>query len=137
MICDELSAHILQLHETEKLSIRQIASHLGLNRRTVSRAIRAEGGDTRFVPKIIVTPYRRLIESWYSEHPKLLASQVFERLRGLGFAGSYETVKRATKTLRTKKPVMFHERVLLPGEEAQVDWMVLTLPFGTVYGFIY
>ena len=32
---------------------------------------------------------------------------------------------------------MFHERVLLPAEEAQVDWMVLSLPWGTVYGFVY
>jgi transposase len=46
-------------------------------------------------------------------------------------------VERATRKLRAKKPVMFHERVLLPAEEAQVDWMVLTLPWGTVYGFVY
>ena len=28
---------------------------------------------------------------------------------------------------------MFHERVLVKGEEAQVDWMVLNLPWGTGY----
>ena len=33
--------------------------------------------------------------------------------------------------------MFFHDRMLLPAEEAQVDWMVLTLPWGTVYGFDY
>jgi transposase len=138
MICDEFAAHVLHLHETEKLSIRQIAAQFGMCRKTISRIIRDEGGDcSRPAVDTIIAPYRRLIESWYADYPKLKATQVYERLRGLGFTGSYPTVNRATRKLRAKKPVMFHERVLLPGEEAQVDWMVLTLPWGTVYGFVY
>jgi transposase len=138
MIDDELAARVLQLHQTEKLSIRQIASYCGLCRKTVSRIIRDEGKDpSRYAVDTLVKPYWRLIESWYAELPKLKAMQVFERLKGLGFVGSCSTVERATRKLRTKKPIMYHERVLLPGEEAQVDWMVLTLPWGTVYGFVY
>ncbi|MBW4057175.1 MAG: IS21 family transposase [Proteobacteria bacterium] len=138
MIDDELAARVLQLHQTEKLSIRQIAAYCGLCRKTVSRIIRDEGKDpSRYAVDTLVKPYWRLIESWYAEFPKLKAMQVFERLKGLGFVGSCSTVERATRKLRTKKPIMYHERVLLPGEEAQVDWMVLTLPWGTVYGFVY
>lgn len=138
MIDDELIARVLQLYENEKLSMRQIAAYCGMCRKTISRIVRYEG-TLRRRSEIdgIVAPYRRLIESWYDEHPRLYATQVYERLRGLGFNGSYPTVNRATRKLRAKKPVMFHERVLLPGEEAQVDWMVLTLPWGTVYGFVY
>ena len=138
MICDEFAAHVLHLHETEKLSIRQIAAQFGMCRKTISRVIRDEGGDcSRPAVDTIIAPYRRLIESWYADYPKLKATQVYERLRGLGFVGSYPTVNRATRKLRTKKPAMFHELVLLPAEEAQVYWMVLTLPWGTVYGFVY
>lgn len=138
MIEDELIARVLQLYETEKLSMRQIAAYCGMCRKTVSRIIH-DGARVRRRKDFdgIVAPYRRLIESWYAEHPRLQATQVHERLKGLGFTGSYPTVNRATKKLRAKKPVMFHERVLLPAEEAQVDWMVLTLPWGTVYGFVY
>ena len=138
MICDELAAKVLQLYQVENLSMRQIAAYCGMCAKTVSRIIYSEGVPQRNRDnEMIIIPYRRLIEAWYSELPKLKALQVYERLKGLGFTGSYTTVKRATKKLRTKKPVMYHERVLLPGEEAQVDWMVLTLPWGTVYGFVY
>jgi hypothetical protein len=37
MIDDELAARVMQLHETEKLSIRQIAAYCGMCRKTVSR----------------------------------------------------------------------------------------------------
>lgn len=138
MIDDELAARVLQLYKVENLSMRQIAAYCGMCAKTVSRIIHSEGVPLRHVNhEVIIAPYRRLIETWYGELPKLKAFQVHERLLGLGFTGSYNTVKRATKKLRTKKPVMYHERVLLPAEEAQVDWMVLTLPWGTVYGFVY
>lgn len=138
MIDDELAARVLQLYQIENLSMRQIAAYCGMCTKTVSRIIHSEGVPLHNVDnETIITPYRRLVEAWYGEHPKLKASQIFARLQGLGFSGSYTTVKRATKKLRAKKPVMFHERVLLPAEEAQVDWMVLSLPWGTVYGFVY
>jgi transposase len=137
MIEDELIARVLQLHQVEKLSIRQISAYTGFCRQSISRMIRNEGKDTHHTVETIVTPYRRLIESWYAEHPKLKGTQIYERLVGLGFTGSYPTISKATRSLRTKKPIMFHERVLLPAEEAQVDWMVLSLPWGTVYGFVY
>lgn len=138
MIDDELAAHVLQLYQVEKLSIRQIAERCGLCRKTVSRLIRTDGKlPVRSVGETLISPYRRLIEAWYADYPRLKASQVYQRLNALGFSGSCATVERATKKFRTKKAVMFHERVLLPAEEAQVDWMVLTLPWGTVYGFVY
>lgn len=138
MIDDELAARVLQMYQVENLSIRQIADHFGMCRKTVSRLICTDGKlPDRPAGETLVSPYRRLIESWYAEYPKLKASQVHERLAALGFNSSRATVERATKKFRTKKPVMFHERVLLPAEEAQVDWMVLTLPWGTVYGFVY
>lgn len=138
MIDDELAARVLQLYQVENLSIRQIADYCGMCQKTVSRIIKAEGVPVRRPnAPLLITPYQRLVEEWYCQYPKLKASQVYARLKGLGFTGSKTLVERATKKFRTKKPVMFHERVLLPAEEAQVDWMVLNLPWGTVYGFVY
>ncbi len=138
MIDDELAARVLQLYQTENLSIRQVAEYCGMCTKTVSRIIKAEGAPVRHRSALpLIVPYQRLVEAWYVQHPKLKATQVYARLKGLGFTGSCATVERATRKLRTRKPVMFHERVLLPAEEAQVDWMVLSLPWGTVYGFVY
>jgi hypothetical protein len=138
MIDDELAARVLQLYQVETLSMRQIAAYCGMCQKTVSRIIHAEGVPIRQVNhELITSPYRRLIESWFAEHPKLKATQTYDRLLALGFSGSYASVSRTTKRLRSKKPIMFHERVLLPAEEAQVDWMILSLPWGTVYGFVY
>jgi hypothetical protein len=138
MIDAESAAKVLALYQVEKLSMRQIAEHCRMCVKTVSSIIHHEGVRLRHATSdILITPYRGLLEAWYAEYPRLKALQVFERLVSLGFTGSYTTVKRATRMLRSKKPVMFHERELLPGEEAQVDWMVLNLPWGTVYGFVY
>ncbi len=134
----ERTAHVLHLYQTEKLSMRQIAVCCCMGRNTVSRIIAARGAPVRQAnQELLLTPYQRLIDSWYTDYPRLKATQVYNRLLALGFTGSYVSVSRATKKLRTKRVTMFHERVLLPAEEAQVDWMVLTLPWGTVYGFVY
>jgi hypothetical protein len=115
MIDAELADRVLQLYQTEMLSMHQIAAYSGMCPKTVSRIIHAEGVPLRHAyHEMLIAPYRRLIESWYAEHPKLKASQVYDRLLALGFTGSYPTVNRATRKLRVKKPVMFHERVLLP-----------------------
>jgi len=89
MICDELVAHVLQLYETEKLSIRQISDRCGMCRKTISHIVHSQGTIRRRSDSDkIVNPYRRLIESWYAELPKLKATQVYDRLRGLGFKPS-------------------------------------------------
>lgn len=129
---------VLHLRQVEGLSIRQIARRMGMCTKTVSRAIREEGGSSRRKRDAgLMAPYARLVREWYTTHPRLKATQVFERLRSYGFAGAYPTVVKQTRSLRAKKPAMFHELELLPGEEAQVDWMVLTLPGQTLYGFVY
>jgi transposase len=132
----ELESQILQLYETEGLSQRQIADQLGICRKRLRKIIKGQDGQRKKAAGIM-TPYERLIREMYANCPTLKAIQVYERLKSYGFAGSYETVRDATFTLRAKKPVMYHELELLPGEEAQVDWMELKLPTGTVYGFVY
>lgn len=134
----ERDAFVLHLQQIEGLSCRQIARRMGMCAKTVARVIREEGGSSqRKNDAGIMVPFARLVREWYATHPTLKATQVFARLRGYGFTGSYPTVAKQTRPLRVRKPAMFHELELLPGEEAQVDWMVLTLPGQTLYGFVY
>lgn len=125
------------LYAVERLSIRQVAQKLGISRKKVARLISTDNLKRR-VPEPIIRPYEGLIHEWYREYPFLQALQVYERLRGYGFTGGYTTVKEYTLALRKKKSKRsYHELEFLPGQEAQVDWMQRTLPFGVVYGFVY
>ena len=126
---------VQQLYEVEKLSQRQIATQLGISRKTVLRTLR-EGGVKKPLRETIFKPYERLVQEWYKEYPFLRVTQVYERLKGYGYSGGYDTVKVYTQSLRKKKTGWFHELEFLSGEEAQVDWMEWRFPFGILYGFV-
>jgi transposase len=79
----------------------------------------------------------RIIQQWYREYPFLKASQVFDRLKGHEFQGSYSTVCIYTRKYRQRRNKTYHELEFLPGEEAQIDWMEGRFSFGTAYGFVF
>jgi transposase len=135
-IDEAMTGHIRYLFEVEHLSVRQIAGETGFSRHQVERAL---GGKKQGPGRpAIIAPFAGLIHTWYEAHPALKAIQVLDRIRTYGFTGGYTTVKVFTKSLRAKrKSRAFHELLFLPGQEAQVDWMVVKLPFGMVYGFAF
>lgn len=133
---EDRESRVRHLREVEGLSIRQIAGKLGMSRKTVSRILGGSGQARPPAPSIIA-PYQRLIRQWYEDYPFLQARQVLERLRAYGFTGGYTTVKEHTLGFRRKRPEAYHELEFLPGEEAQVDWMHWTAPFGMAYGFVF
>jgi len=126
---------VKQLYEVEKLSQRQIVTQLGISRKRVLRILRGERVNTP-IRETIFKPYERLVQECYREYPFLRVTQVYERLKGCGYTGGYDTVKVHTQSLRKKKSGWFHELEFLPGEEAQVDWMEWRFPFAPLYGFV-
>ncbi len=78
----------------------------------------------------ILRSYEWLIESWYEEYPGLRATQVYERLRGYGYSGCYETVCIGTRRFRKRRKESYHQLNFLPGECAQVDWLEVGFPWG-------
>lgn len=134
---ETLQSRARHLYGVEKLSIRQVARKLGISRNKAARLISTDNLERR-CPDPIIRPYEGLIHEWYREYPFLRALQVHERLKSYGFTGGYTAVKEYTLTFRKKKSKRsYHELEFLPGQEAQVDWMQRTLPFGIVYGFVY
>jgi len=114
-----------------------VATKLGISRKKVTRLIRQDDLSRRSSGNIIA-PYERLIQQWYTEYPFLQAIQVLQRLKSYGYEGGYTAVKDYTLSLRKKqKRNSYHALEFLPGEEAQVDWMQRSMPFGVVYGFVY
>ena len=108
---------VKQLYEVDKLSQRQIATQLGISRKRVLRILRGERV-SKPIRETIFKPYERLVQEWYREYPFLRVTQVYERLKGYGYPGGYDTVKIHTQSLRRKKKRWFHELEFLPGEEA-------------------
>jgi len=73
---------ILHLSEVEKLSQRQIARTLGINRKCVKKILGGiNTGAKPIIKKTKIDDYLGLIAQWYKQYPKLLALQIYERLK--------------------------------------------------------
>ncbi|MCP4648662.1 MAG: IS21 family transposase [PVC group bacterium] len=136
---DTLRKQIYHLREVEKLSIRQIARQLNIDRKKISRILAQGEVSPRALSKpILIEPYIQLIAQWYKQYPRLRATQIYQRLKSYGFNGSYPTVANFTKEYRKKKHTAYHTLTFLPGQEAQVDWFFFNNEtIGKVAGFVY
>jgi transposase len=135
---DEFKAcQVKHLYEVEQLSMRQIAEELHMGARTVSSIIKGKERPEREKKPALLDPYLRLIETWYAQHRRLRATQVYKQLKAYGYPGGYTRVSMATRVYRKPRRRVYHELEFLPGECAQGDWMEATLPFGKVYGFVF
>jgi hypothetical protein len=112
---ESLESKVKHLRTVEGLSIRQIAQALRIGKKRVNRIIK-EQKVQKPLRKSILTPYDRLIDQWYKEHPYLRAQQVYERLRSYGYSGSYVMVVIYTRKYRTKRkmPVVDRKIELTP-----------------------
>jgi transposase len=134
---------ILSLHR-QGHSMRFIAVKLGLHRNTVKKYIlgRRFPEYRRTERRVsILAPFARMIHDWLSQD-NYRASWVWERLKSLGYTGSYETVKRLVRPIKQQQARLAYIRFeTMPGMQAQVDWadFQISEPDGrtrTVYLFI-
>ena len=135
---ESLIQRVLHLRQVEKLSQRQIACFLGIGRKRVRRILKGSDDAAPIPKKSVLDEYNHLIAHWYKQHPRLKATQVYERLKTYGYAGGYASVARLTRDERTLKDNAYHPLIFLPGEEAQVDWFFFNHErLGQVAGFLY
>ncbi|WP_051276694.1 IS21 family transposase, partial [Desulfovirgula thermocuniculi] len=101
----------------------RIAEMLGIDRKTVSRALQQDSyPQERKKKPSILDPYKPYIEERLNKYD-LTATRLFREIRNQGYTGSYETVKRYVATLREQRPRRAYIRFETgPGEQAQVDW---------------
>jgi transposase len=143
MITEEAFMDMVALHR-QGHSIRFIAKKLGMHRNTVKKFIegrRFPAYDRNKRGISILAPFMRLILDWLSQDD-YRASWVFERLKPIGYAGSYETVKKFIRPIKEQQARIAYARFeTMPGLQAQVDWADFQIaePNGrtnTVYLFI-
>jgi transposase len=142
------------MHEVQKVPKKQIARRLGVDVKTVRRALaRHEPPLTRVSPRRPrrLDPYREQIEGWLRQEPKLTAKRVRKLLVPVAGAVPGRTVREYVAELRDElypREAYVH-RSPAPGEVAEADfgeswamiagrarkvkYVVVTLPYSNVY----
>ena len=136
MLVVETIAKIRRLHFVQGQTIKSICRDLGLSRKVVRKVLRS--GATEFRYERTQQPLPKL-GAWQSELDRLLAAnearprrerltlvRVFEALRGLGYAGGYDAVRRYARGWQLSRSALpaaaFVPLSFAPGEAYQFDW---------------
>jgi transposase len=109
------------------LKQRAIARKLGISRNTVKKYI--DKPELAFEPAQVrkrrsqLDAYQDNIKAWLEEDSDYRASWIYDRLTNLGFAGSYEIVKRRVRQIKENYHKVAYMRFETePGYQAQVDF---------------
>jgi transposase len=107
------------------VSQREIATRLGINRRTVARLAAADGppGYVRAPSGSMLDPFEPVIRGLIEEWPEIKAPRVTEVLRDdYGYAGSVDLVRKRLAALRPREGRPAQRTGYRPGQVMQVDW---------------
>lgn len=136
MLVVETIARIRREYYVKGRSIKEIARSLGLSRNTVRKVVRSE--ETAFSYERKAQPLPKL-GAWTDEleamllaneakpaRERLTLMRVFEELRGLGYEGGYDAVRRYARAWRERRgaatAAAFVPLSFAPGEAYQFDW---------------
>src|SRR6059058_4455770 len=133
MLVVETIGRIRREHRVNGKSIKEIARDLKVSRNTVRKVLRS--GATSFAHMRVVQPRPKLglshadLESGNEAKPareRLTLIRIFEELRGLGYEGSYDAVRRYAKRWHFERGAAAAEAYVplsfAPGEAYQFDW---------------
>src|SRR5689334_746879 len=94
MLTNEQINAIHRLHLVEKWTVRQIAKHLHIGRRTVAKYLvqpaQVHSGPERASK---LDRFKPAIEEWLEQDSSVTATVILQRLRELGFDGGYTILK--------------------------------------------
>ena len=136
MLVVETIAKIRRAHFVQGKSIKAICRELRVSRKVVRKVLRS--GATAFEYERSVQPLPR-IGPWKDDLERLLAGnesksarerltliRVFEELRGLGYEGGYDAVRRYARSWQRERSASTAEAYVplsfAPGEAYQFDW---------------
>jgi transposase len=136
MLVVETVARIRREFFVKGKSIKEIVRDLKVSRNTVRKVLRS--GATAFSYEREVQPLPKL-GRWRGELDRLLAAnetkaarerltliRVFEELRGLGYEGGYDAVRRYARAWRKERAAIsaatYVPLIFAPGEAYQFDW---------------
>lgn len=125
MLSDEQINEIHRLHWHQKWSLRQIARHLNLNRRTVAKYL-IQPAQPRPRPQRTskLEPFHAAVGELLEQDPHASAVVILQRLRGRGFDGGITILKDYLHKVRTESVARrAYVRVeSQPGDRFEIDW---------------
>src|ERR1035437_2224593 len=123
MISPETRVQIRRYYYAEHWKIGTIARELGVHPDTVRNAIEAErfGGEHAQRPSL-VDPYLAFIRQTLDQHPRLLATRIYQMVHDRGYTGSIVQLRRTVARLRPQRCEPFLRLHAFPAEQGQVDW---------------
>ena len=136
MLVVETIGRIRREHLVKGKSIKRIARELKLSRNTVRKVLRSEVTSFEYAREAQPLPK---LGPWQAELERLLAAneakparerltlmRLFEELRGLGYQGGYDAVRRYARGWREARGAATAEAYVplcfAPGEAYQFDW---------------
>ena len=136
MLIVETIAKIRRAYFVQKKPIKAICREFRVSRKVVRKVVRSAATEFRYergtqpLPKI--GPWRDeldellLANEGKAPRERLTLIRVFEELRGLGYEGSYDAVRRYAKTWRAARGAATAQAYVplsfAPGEAYQFDW---------------
>src|SRR5271170_674588 len=125
MIPDDLRSRMRRLFFAEHWKVGTISTELGVHHNTVRHAIEA----SRFVNlkyrarASVLDPYKSFVQLTLKDHPKLLATRLYDMITPRGYTGSVVQLRRYVRAIRPSPHLeAFFRLRTMPGEQAQVDW---------------
>jgi transposase len=121
----ELWLEIRRLFHRDRVARRAIARRLGVDVKTVRRALRSQqppGTAARGRRASILDPYKPRVRALLEEHPDLSAVRILEEIRKDGYPGQITVLRMYLAGLRERKRTAFLKLAFAPGDAAQVDW---------------
>jgi transposase len=136
MLVVETIAKIRRAYFAQKKPIKAICREFRLSRKVVRKVIRSEATEFRYErgrqPLPRIDPWRDQLDALLlaneekAARERLTLIRMFEELRGLGYQGSYDAVRRYAKKWRVERGAATAEAFVplsfAPGEAYQFDW---------------
>jgi transposase len=136
MLLVETIAKIRRAYFVQQKPIKVICRELNLSRKVVRKVIRSEATEFRYrretQPQPKIGPWRDNLDKLLAENAskvpreRLTLIRIFEALRGQGYDGGYDAVRRYARTWRqdqgTATTQAYVPLSFAPGEAYQFDW---------------
>ena len=136
MLVVETIAKVRRAYFVQKKPIKAICREFRLSRKVVRKVVRSEATEFRYErerqPRPKIGPWQDRLDELLlaneqrAARERLTLVRVFEELRGLGYEGGYDAVRRYARSWRTARGAATAEAYVPlsfePGEAYQFDW---------------
>jgi transposase len=125
MLSPDQISELHRLHFVEKWSLRKIARHMRIGRRTIAKYLEAPAAKATHRDRVSkLDPFKEIVAELLQQDPDANAPVIAQRLKPLGYDGGFTIIKDYLRTLR-KSSVARRAYVRVepaPGERFDVDW---------------